>query len=96
LKLNQYYANDLNSEEKLLDQKAHGSLKNQHKDKTFLYFFSISVSKFFLMVKHFFSMSYALNCFCSWLKFKIKFLTATEKQPIVSSKQPIVLSLTAL
>jgi len=37
-----------------------------------------------------------LNSFCSWLKFKNKFLTAAEKQPIVSSKQPIVLGLTAL
>ena len=34
-------------------------------------------------------MSSVLNCFCSWLKFKIKFLIAAEKQPIV-------LSLTAL
>jgi len=48
-------------------------------------------------------MSSALNSFCWWLKFKNKFLTATEKQlivsskqPIVSSKQPIVLGLTAL
>jgi len=40
-------------------------------------------------------MSSALNSFCSWLKFKIS-LTAAEKQPIVSSKQPIVLGLTAL
>jgi len=33
-----------------LDQQAIGSLKNQHKDKTFLYLFSISVSKFFLVI----------------------------------------------
>ena len=42
-------------------------------------------------------MSCALTCFCLRVKiFKIKFLTAAEKQPIVSSKQPIVLSLTTL
>jgi len=41
-------------------------------------------------------MSSALKSFCSWLKFKKQFLTAAEKQPIVSSKQPIVLSLKAL
>ena len=72
LKLNQYYAKDINSEKKFLDQKAHGSLKKQHKDKTFLYLFSISVSKFLLMVKTIllWLISSALNCFCSWLKFK--------------------------
>ena len=81
-----------------LDQQAIGSLKKQHKDKTFLLFvLNFSVSKFFLWFIIFQSMSCALICFCLWLKnYKIKFLTAAEKQPIVSSKQPIVLSLTAL
>jgi len=80
-----------------LDQQAIGSLKKQHKDKTFLYLFSISVSKFLLMINCILINDMCFNLFLFMVKnFKIKFLTAAEKQPIVSSKQPIVLSLTPL
>ena len=84
MKLNQYYAKDLNSEKKLIDQKAHGSLKKQHKDKTFLYLFSISVSKFFLMINFLLINVMCFNLLMYMVKnFKIMFLTAAEKQPIV-------------
>jgi len=80
-----------------LDQQAIGSLKKQHKDKTFLYLFSIFASKFFLMINCILINIMCFNLFLFMVKnFKIKFLTAAEKQPIVSSKQLIVLSLTAL
>jgi len=80
-----------------LDQQAIGSLKNQHKDKTFLYLFSISVSKFFLVINFLLINVIWFKLLLLMVKIsKIKFSTAAEKQPIVSSKQPIVLSLTAL
>jgi len=73
-----------------LDQQTIGSLKEQHKDKTFLYLFSISVSKFFLVINFLLINVMCVNMFLFMVKnFKIKFLTAAEKQPIV-------LSLTAL
>jgi len=80
-----------------LDQQAIGSLKKQHKDKTFFYLFSFSILKFFPMIDLLSINVMCLNLFLFVVKnYKIKFLTAAEKQPIVSSKQPIVLSLTAL
>jgi len=73
-----------------LDQQAIGSLKKQHKDKIFLYLFSISVSKFFLIINFLLIKVICFNLFLFMVKnFKIKFLTAAEKQHIV-------LSLTAL
>ena len=73
-----------------LDQQAIGSLKNQHKDKTFLYLFSISVSKFFLVINFLLISVIWFKLLLLMVKIsKIKFLTAAEKQPIV-------LSLTAL
>jgi len=69
-----------------LDQQAIGSLKKQHKDNTFLYLFSISFSKFFLMINFLLINVMCFNLFLFMVKnFKIKFLTATEKQPIVLS-----------
>ena len=67
--------------------------KNNIKDKTFLSLFLSSLSCLNIFFKML-NLS-ALNSFCSWLKLKIS-LTVAEKQPIVSSKQPIVLSLTTL
>ena len=70
----------------LLDQQPIGSLKKQHKDKTFLYLFSISVSKFFLVINFLLINVMCFNLFLFMVKnFKIKFLTAAEKQPIVLS-----------
>ena len=81
-----------------LDQQAIGSLKKQHKDKTFLLFVLNFSFKVLLMINCISINVICLNLFLFMVKnYKIKFfLTAAEKQLIASSKQPIVLSMTAL
>ena len=83
---------------RLLDQKHMAQWRNITKDKTFLISNLYSCSSLysclnisFKMFKFIFFELFLLKI----KKFKINF-TAAEKQPIVSSKQPIVLCLTAL
>ena len=73
--------------------------RNNTRIRSSFYLFSISVSKFFPMINCLLINVMYFNLFLFMVKkknYKIKFLTAVEKQPIVSSKQPIVLSPTAL
>ena len=60
--------------------------RNNTRIRTSFYLFSISVSKFFLMINCISINVMCLNLFQFMVNnYKIKFLTATEKQPIVLS-----------